>query len=335
MNRSLRPSVMSVVKDNKSQRWHIFRALAPFYGRLVSASFIQKTLNSISQIDRIHNLIEGIYKPEWSDYTLSVVSMLKNPYADKLHEISDGTWWMNYSPKTGGMDKAQNIGLLNCMKDHEPIIVLKQISDKTSRSGARYRLMGLAIVQEYTANINLFTLRGIDYKTLESVCADLPAEQILATALRSETVTNFIPFVKEDRAIYQTNREKRDQAFRELVLDEYSNTCAVTQTRFCSDHHVEAQAAHIISKKKHGSDDPRNGIALSRTAHWAFDKGIFTISDQYEVVIHPKVKALDNSRFPILELHGKRISLPDDNEFFPHKTALEWHKKEIFDKFSP
>jgi len=127
---------MTAVKDNKSRRWQIFRALAPYYGKLVSADFIRNTINSIPQIERIHNLIEGIYKPEWSDYTLSIASMLKNPYADKLHELPDGTWWMNYSPKSGGMEIAQNIGLLNCTKDHEPIIVLKQASDKRGSPSA-------------------------------------------------------------------------------------------------------------------------------------------------------------------------------------------------------
>lgn len=329
------PSSMNSVRDNKVRRWLIFRSLAPYYGKLVSATFIQNTRKIIPHIDRIHNLIEGIYKPSYSDYALSIASMLKNPYADKLHEIPDGTWWMNYSPKAGGMDKAQNVGLLNCMRDHEPIIVLKQITDKTGACGTKYRLMGLALVQEYDAISKLFTLHGIDLKTLEMVCAELPAEQILATALRSEIITAFVPFMEEDKAIYKTNREKRDIAFREVVLDEYLNTCAVTQTRFRSKHHVEAQASHIISKSKQGSDDPRNGIALSRSAHWAFDRGIFRISDQYEIVVNPKARVLDNNSFPILEMHGKKINLPDDSAFYPHQTALEWHAKEVFDKFEP
>jgi hypothetical protein len=85
---------MAVEKDNKAKRWDIFSALAPFYGKLVSADFIRNTSKHIPQIERIHNLIEGIYKPEWSNYVLSIASMLKNPYEDKLHELPDGTWWM-------------------------------------------------------------------------------------------------------------------------------------------------------------------------------------------------------------------------------------------------
>ena len=45
---------------------------------------------------------------------------------------------------------------------------------------------------------------------------------------------------------------------------------------------IEAEAAHIIGKDVLGTDDPRNGLALSRTVHWAFDDGLFTISAEYE-----------------------------------------------------
>lgn len=97
---------------------------------------------------------------------------------------------------------------------------------------------------------------------------------------------------------------------------------------------VEAQAAHIISKSKNGSDDPRNGLALSNTAHWAFDKGIFTISDQYEIVVNPKTKSASSNKFPILEKEGHQIDLPDDEKFYPHQESLRWHREEVFNRFS-
>ena len=56
--------------------------------------------------------------------------MLKSPYHDQTHFHPDGTWWMNYSPKVGGMALAANAALIRCMTDSEPLLVLKQISDK-------------------------------------------------------------------------------------------------------------------------------------------------------------------------------------------------------------
>ena len=98
---------------------------------------------------------------------------------------------------------------------------------------------------------------------------------------------------------------------------------------------IEADGAHIIGKEVRGTDDPRNGIALSKSAHWAFDRGLFTISDQYEVIVNPKISGASAARFPALELDRRKILLPVDSCYRPHPDALAWHKLEVFDRFSP
>ena len=62
---------------------------------------------------------------------------------------------------------------------------------------------------------------------------------------------------------------------------------------------------------------------------------MFTISDQYEIIVHPKAKHAKINKFSILDLHGQPISKPEDDAFWPHKNAIEWHKAEVFDKFNP
>ena len=67
---------------------------------------------------------------------------------------------------------------------------------------------------------------------------------------------------------------------------------------------IEAEAAHIIGKDVLGTDDPRNGLALSRTAHWAFDHGLFTISPEYELIVHKEAKSADHALFPVITRFG-------------------------------
>ncbi len=320
--------------SEKQIRWAIFRALLPYYGRIVSAKFIRRTFEFIPRVTRIHNLIEGIYKPKGGEYALSIASMKVNPYADKLTYLPDGRWFIEYSAKAGGEKLAVNQGLFRCMQDREPVIVLSQISDKTSRQGTQYRLMGLGLIDRYDPVQDVFTVQHVDFATLEQVSRGEEEETIIASALRNSILEDFIPFVAEHRAIYQVSAQKRDKAFADVVLEQYDFSCAVTGMRYHAEHIVEAQAAHIIAKTKSGSDDPRNGIALSHTAHWAFDKGMFTISDQYEVVVHPKARLASVNRFPILDLHGQPINRPADEAFWPHKNALAIHKQEVFDRFS-
>jgi len=140
-----------MVVTEKQHRRSIFRALLPYYGKIVSAQFLKKTITIIPGLERIHPLIEGIYKPAGSEYALSIATMKKNPYADKLTYLPDGRWYIKYSAKFGGRDLAVNQGLFKCMFDKEPIIVLEQISNKDSRQGIQYRLMGLGIIDSYDA----------------------------------------------------------------------------------------------------------------------------------------------------------------------------------------
>ncbi len=321
--------------DDLAERTRIFRALLPYFGTVQPSAFYQTTADVIPGVERIHHFIEGIYKPANSNYTLSISSMLKSPYGDQVFYNPDRTWWMQYSSKTGAMDHAMNASLVRCMTESQPVIVLRQVSDKTSREGSRHRLLGLGAVENFDPTTNLFRVRGLEWGEISTILGIELSDDLLETALRLESLEQWTPFVAEHRAVYQVSRQKRGAAFRNIVLTNYRHTCAVTGQRFRSPHHVEADGAHIIGKDVHGTDDPRNGIALSRSAHWAFDRGIFTISDQYEIVVNPKTSSASVAKFPAIEMDRRKILLPKDQCYWPHSDALAWHKREVFDRFSP
>jgi putative restriction endonuclease len=159
-------------------------------------------------------------------------------------------------------------------------------------------------------------------------------DDLIETALRLEALEEWQPFLRENRGVYRVSAEKRDRAFRDIVLSNYDNTCAVTGTKFAHRTTIEAQAVHIIAKHLRGTDDPRNGMALSRTAHWAFDQGIFTLSDQYEILVHPEAHRASTAAFPILQSDRKPLLLPSDPAYRPHPDALAWHRSERFGLFT-
>lgn len=324
----------SVSLNDLAERNRIFRAVIPHFGKVLPAAFFQKTSQFIQGVERVHHLIEGIYKPAWSIYPLSIASMLKSQYSDQLHHNPDRTWWIQYSPKVGSMEIAVNAGLIRAMSDKQPILILIQESSKSDPKGSQHRLLGLGYVESFDAATNLFRIRGLEWAETAAFLGLGLADDLVETALRLESLEQWTPFVSENRAIYQVSREKRDSAFSGIVLENYNHTCAVTGLRFTSKRHTEAHGAHIIGKEVRGTDDPRNGIALSRSVHWAFDKGMFTISDQYEVVINPKARSANIANFPLFEMDRRKIALPKDDHYYPHVDALAWHKTEIFDKFS-
>lgn len=319
------------------RRWKTFRLLAPYFGKVVTAKFIQKTAEFLPGLVRVHNLIEGIYKPKQAHYGFAIASMLKNPYADRISFNPDRSWYFYYSAKAGALDSAVNQSLFNCLRDKEPVLVLKQLTDKTARQGTTYKILGLGQIEEFDQSERLFRIRELTIAQFQKRIdpkSETLSDDLIETALQLETLEAWSPFVAEDRIIYQVSKAKRHSAFRKIVLENYSQTCAVTGSRFTFGSTAEAEAAHIIGKDANGSDDPRNGLALSQTAHWAFDRGIFTLSDQYEIQIHSKVTQANTRLFPLIGLDGKRIHLPSDEAYHPHPEALEWHRNKVFGQFA-
>jgi putative restriction endonuclease len=85
------------------------------------------------------------------------------------------------------------------------------------------------------------------------------------------------PFVFEqerDRVAALTSRPVRDRAFRRVVLKAYDERCAITGLKLINGGgRAEVEAAHIRPVEANGPDTVQNGLALSGTVHWMFDRG--------------------------------------------------------------
>jgi HNH endonuclease len=316
----------------RERRILIYRRTTPLFGTVQPAALL-KDAERFGHI--LHHFAEGIFKPQWATHALSISSMLSSPYTDQIDYLSDRSWTMAYSPKAGGLDVAANRALIACMDDQQPLLVFRQRSAKKSRTGSYYLIAGLGMVERFEVAEQVFRIRGLHAEEVSRYLSgnDELADDLLETALRLESLEEWRATVQESRAIYQVSRQKREAAFRDVVLSNYGFTCAATGQRFRHGNTIEAEAAHIIGKEVLGTDDPRNGLALSRTAHWAFDQGLFTVSDQYELIVHKDAKVADHALFPLLEATGKPLLLPSEPLYRPHPEALEWHRKERFGAF--
>jgi hypothetical protein len=303
-------------------------------GKRVPWQFIKQTSNYIPDIDRFHNLITGIFKPAWSDYALSIVIQATSPYEDKDEVIflEDGRWLMTYSPRAGGLQIADNRALMKCMDERVPIAVFRQLTDRTDRKhGSTYRVLGLGLITGYDANRDVFIIESADRVALERVTHTIADEaDRYEVQLYAQVMNEFQPFVKETSITYTTTMPKRDRAFRDIVVREYNYSCAVCELMFQWNSLSEATAAHIIPKHLSGTDDPRNGLALCRTHHWAFDAHVFTLSDNYEIMLNPRIEEADSQNFPLLAMEGKSILLPSSEILWPHPQAIKWHRHKLF-----
>jgi len=121
-------------------------------------------------------------------------------------------------------------------------------------------------------------------------------------------------------------RRKRDRLFRRAVLAAYDSKCAVTGWKLINGGgRAEAEAAHIKPVEHRGPDSVQNGVALSGTVHWMFDRGMIGFSDDLDVLIHRKVNDREGIE-AIINPTGKLLA-PERMAHRPHPAFLAWHRE--------
>ena len=123
-------------------------------------------------------------------------------------------------------------------------------------------------------------------------------------------------------------RPFRDEAFRRKVREAYQNTCAFSGLNLINGGgRPEVQAAHIRPVASHGTDSVRNGLALTGTLHWLFDRGLLAVSEDLGVLVSSQGLPDDLGR---LLRQEHRLFLPDAFDQRPHPMFLSWHRENVF-----
>lgn len=132
--------------------------------------------------------------------------------------------------------------------------------------------------------------------------------------------------------ILQANEKpRRGRLFVEEVLDHYERKCAICgQSIRLGDALIGIDACHVKPIQHFGDDHITNGMALCKIHHWALDRGAISISEDYQLLISPK-------------LNGPRIDeyfhqYAQGNIFTPRNTAYQlkeenliYHRTYLFD----
>lgn len=134
---------------------------------------------------------------------------------------------------------------------------------------------------------------------------------------------------EQDRVQILTKRTIRDRIFRTRVLKAYDRRCAFTGFQFINGGgRAEVEAAHIKSVEAKGPDVVQNGLALSGTVHWMFDRGLLTVADNAEILLSNHINDVEGVR-KILLANG-RAQFPDNVHQRPDAAFLRWHRDHCF-----
>jgi putative restriction endonuclease len=144
------------------------------------------------------------------------------------------------------------------------------------------------------------------------------------------------PFTTFERPVIErlTSRPYRDVAFRRKVREAYEYRCAMSGLRLRNGGgRPEVNAAHIIPVERQGSDAVHNGLALSGTLHWMFDRGLVSVADDWSILVsRNKVPGDVVDR---LIVPDGRLVLPAERRNWPNRTSLRWHRENVFGQMSP
>jgi putative restriction endonuclease len=187
--------------------------------------------------------------------------------------------------------------------------------------------------------------RDVVRETIITIYFDAPTQDILRGLVRySREADSF-----QDRLLELTRQGKikvreslapyvaeveirvRDQGFRIAVRKAYDHRCAACGIRVMTpDGHTLVEGAHIRPWSETQDDRIANGLSLCRTCHWAFDDGLWTVSNQHKIETSPALSWSTNIPVHLAALDRRELIPPLEAVFSPDDESLKWHRENYF-----
>jgi putative restriction endonuclease len=182
------------------------------------------------------------------------------------------------------------------------------VRDPAFREKAR-RLLIAKYFPDSAERMSLYTLTALPIPTDEQIATDA-----------------------KEKSPNDAEKQGREVRFRLTVVGAYNYTCALTGYRLTTINGASiVDAAHIHQFAHSRNNDPRNGIALCKNAHWLFDNGLWTLTDDYRVIVAEGQFAEAGADQKLLgQYHGQKIHLPADAGLCPNPLHLAWHRSKKF-----
>ncbi|HHQ41093.1 MAG TPA: HNH endonuclease [Chromatiales bacterium] len=239
---------------------------------------------------------KGIFKPAVMALPLSVTTLPDGPYDDSF----DDAGLLQYRYRGTDPEHPDNRGLRACMEHRVPLVHFLRVVP-----GAYLATWPVYVVEDLPSRL---TFR-IELEAATTGLARDAHIEVRETEKRYATV--------------ELRRRLHQATFRERVLSAYRERCAVCALR----HRELLDAAHIIpDTEEHGTPEVRNGLALCRLHHAAFDRMFLAIRPDYVVEVRRDI--LEEEDGPMLvhglqAMHGRRIILPSRRSHRPDRRRLE------------
>ncbi|RZK57196.1 MAG: restriction endonuclease [Pedobacter sp.] len=135
-----------------------------------------------------------------------------------------------------------------------------------------------------------------------------------------------------ERRMYTTEEViVRDGLFQRWVTNSYDYQCSFTGMKLGNSFNYNfVDACHIIPFAVSFNDSPTNGIALCPNIHRAFDRGLLSIDEDYQILVSEHLTEDKRHPYALTQLKGRKILLPQHQNHYPAQETLAWHRDKVF-----
>lgn len=242
---------------------------------------------------------QGIFKPRIMDLPLSITTAPDSPYDDEFNKEI-----LHYRYRGDDPQHRDNIGLRRVMSDNRPLVYFFGLV-----KSRYFAVWPVYVIGDDPVNLSFkVVVDDMNRATIQ------PEKDLHA--------------VYEDSRRHYLTTEVRvrlhQRTFRERVLEAYRSQCALC----CLRHRELLDAAHILpDPHPQGQPVVRNGLALCKLHHAAFDSYLLTVSPDF--IVHIRKDILEEEDGPVLQhalkgLEHSKIFLPKNRNNWPDREALEW-----------
>lgn len=239
----------------------------------------------------------GIWKPQFLNHPISITTSSSGPYADSF--TTEG--FLKYKYRGTDPSHRDNKGLRELINLKKPLIYFHSI-----------------VKGQYLATWPVY-ITNDSIKNLEFTVAVDDVNSIANEFSHVEEPEGYY------RRLYLTSNVKirlHQRLFRERVLSAYQNHCALCNLK----HRELLDAAHIIGDKEDlGEPIVKNGLALCKIHHAAYDQNILGIDPDYKIRIrHDILLETDGPmlKYGIQLLDNHNLILPKNSNNWPDKNRL-------------
>lgn len=237
------------------------------------------------------------------------------------------------------------IYLNNELEDHqlyfsaEDIVVMRKSTiPSISESGEEQCVYYLDVLKDHSSTeyvrlsrlIDEYPIRGGygmydgELEFFEKQVQEIEHNQIKVEIQIDKSVTDRISKSTEENQANIFN----SATFRDFVLVGYGKACALTGQIAEGILGSGVEVVYIMPKAVGGSCMPSNGIALAKHLSLAFVQGEFTLSDRFEIIVHP-----ESTNVLLKEYHMKQIRVPSNKFFQPSAESIKYHREHVYGSF--